>query len=395
MEVTSPFEAEAERLRHAGVAGASGRLRDLFDWLGARGPHATSATQEEIAREVFGQDESDADDATVRVYVHRLRKKIDDHYAANGSGETGARLEIPSGVYALRLEHQVSDTIAHAIPAARKTQGYIVSALLGGLAVALIAALAFTLLQRPAAPNAIWVPLAESDRPVLLVLGDYYLFGEIDPVRPDEGRLIRDFRVDSAQDLLALQEAEPDRYGNAEDVGLNYLPFSAAYGLLEVLPLLTGAGEEVTVIPASAVEPDMLNYFDVVYVGLLSGMHVLEEQSFRGSGFVPGDSYDELVDRESGAIFTSSEARSLPSPAFYEDYAYVARYTASTGARVVVLASQRDTGLRGIAPLVASGELPDEIATVAGGDGFEALFQISGQQGANLASRLVVARARD
>ncbi len=148
-------------------------------------------------------------------------------------------------------------------------------------------------------------------------------------------------------------------------------------------------------IPASAVEPDMLNYFDVVYVGLLSGMHVLEEQSFRSSGFAVGESYDELVDRASGADCTSSEARSLPSPAFYEDYAYVARYTASTGAQVVVLASQRDTGLRGIAPLVAGEELPDELEAVAGGDGFEVLFQISGQQGANLANRMVVARARE
>lgn len=395
MDVTSPFEAEAERLRQAGVVGASGRLRDLFDWLAARGADAPSATQEEIARGVFGQSESDADDATVRVYVHRLRKKIDDHYAAADTGETAARLELPSGVYALRLESALGDAAPPAPPHDRTLPSRLLPALFGGLAVALIAALAFFLIQRPAAPNAIWQPLAESDRPVLLVLGDYYLFGEIDPVRPEEGRLIRDFRVNSPEDLLALQEAEAERYGNAEDVGLNYLPFSSAYGLLEVLPLLTEAGEEVTVIPASAVEPDMLNYFDVVYVGLLSGMHVLEEQSFQSSGFAIGESYDELVDRNTGETYTSSEARSLPSPAFYEDHAYVARYTASTGAQVIVVASQRDTGLRGIAPMVAGAELPDDLEAVAQGEAFEALFRISGQQGANLASRLLVARARE
>lgn len=395
MGVTDLFDAEAERLRQAGVAGASGRLRDLFDWLVARGPDGVPATQEDIASQVFGQREADADDATVRVYVHRLRRKIDNHYAAGGAGDRGARLVLPSGIYALRIVQDAAENDSLAAPAGRTLLRRNGAALLGGLAVALIAALAIFSFLRPAVPNAIWQPLADSDRPVLLVLGDYYLFGEIDPVRPEEGRLIRDFRIGSPQDLLALQEAEPSRYGNAEDVGLNYLPFSSAYGLLEVLPLLTEAGEEVTVIAASAVEPDMLNYFDVVYVGLISGMHVLEEQTFRGSGFAPGASYDELLDRDSGQTWTSSEARTLPSPAFYEDHAYIARYTAPTGAIVVVLASQRDTGLRGIAPLVTGSELPDEVEKVAKGEGFEALFRISGQQGANLADRLLVARARN
>lgn len=389
MDVTAAFEAEAERLRRAGVAGASGRVRDLFDWLVARGPEAEPATQEEIARAVFGQQETDADDATVRVYMHRLRKKIDDYYSRHPAPESG-KLEIPSGVYALQL---------HAIGVAATTMhggmtGRLLSAAVGALAALALATLAMLFILRPTAPNAIWAPIAHSDRPVLLVLGDYYLFGEIDPVRPEMSRLIRDFRVDAPDELYALQEAEPGRYGMAEDVGLNYLPFSSAYGLLEVLPLLTEMGEEVTVIPASAVEPDMLNYYDVVYVGLLSGMHVLEEQTFRESTMRLGESYDEIIDRDSGQSYVSSEARSLPSPAFYEDYAYLARFTAPTGAQVVVVASERDTGLRGISPVVAGRSLPQSLSDVAAGEGFDALFRVTGQQGADLADSVLVARAR-
>ncbi len=389
MDVTGQFEAEAERLRQAGVAGTSGRVRDLFDWLVSRGADARPATQEEIAREVFGQDEADADDATVRVYMHRLRKKIDDYYVRHPAPETG-RLEIPSGIYALQLQ-RASEGQG---PARNAATGWWLPATLGAAAAVLLAALAYVVVLRPAAPNPIWDPIAASERPVLLVLGDYYLFGEIDPVRPEQGRLIRDFRVDGPEDLYALQEAEPERYGIAEDVGLNYLPFSSAYGLLEVLPLLTEMGEEVTVIPASAVEPDMLNYFDVVYVGLLSGMHVLEEQTFDGSTFRLGESYDELVDVESGETYVSSEARSLPSPAFYEDYAYISGFAAPTGANVVVVASERDTGLRGLSPIVASDELPVDLSDAASG-AFDALFLVTGQQGATLSQQLVVARARE
>src|SRR5690606_35722842 len=85
--------------------------------------------------------------------------------------------------------------------------------------------------------NAFWRPFLESDRPIVVVVGDYYMFGEIDPVRPELSRLIRDYRVDSPTDLAAMQEAEPARYGRAEDVGLTYLPLSIAYSLRYVMPV--------------------------------------------------------------------------------------------------------------------------------------------------------------
>lgn len=391
MDVTPLFESEIARLRAAQVPGESGRVRELFDYLAARGPAAESATQDELAREVFGQQGSDADDATVRVYVHRLRKKLEDFYAANGPGEHGAHIVLPSGTYALRLEGV--ERAAEAPQPARSSKPAISIAAAAALIVIALAAL-FAWSQRAAVPNALWEPLAESDRPVLLVLGDYYLFGEIDPVRPEQSRLIRDFRVDSEQDLAALQEAEPERYGYAEDVGLTYLPFSLAYGMKAVMPVLAEAGKDVEIIASSELEPDMLNRFDVVYIGLLSGMGLLEEQAFAGSTLRIGESYDEIVDRDSGQVWTSDEARSLASPAFYRDYAYLARFTASTGAQVVVIASQRETGLRGISPLAVDASLPEGVSDAAAADAFEALVQVTGQQGADLDDRLILARER-
>lgn len=397
MDVTRLFDAEIDRLRAAGVAGESGRVRELFDWLAARGPHAESATQDELARRVFGQQQPESDDATVRVYIHRLRKKLEDYYAANEPGEAGTRVELPSGTYALRLagvdaaSTAPGPATAASAQASRRPRGAV---LLGIMLLALLAGTSLYLLNRDSAPNALWQPIVASDRPVLLVLGDYYIYGEIDPVRPEQSRLIRDFRVDSEQELAALQEAEPDRYGFAEDVGLTYLPFSAAYGLQAVMPVLADAGKDVEVIAASELEPDMLNRFDVVYVGLLSGLGLLEDQVFADSTLRVGESYDELVDRESGQVWTSDEARSLASPAFYRDYAYLAAFTASTGAHVVVIASQRETGLRGISPLTMSDSLPDEIAEVAGSPPFDALVQVTGQQGADLDDRVILARER-
>jgi len=390
------YTQEVERLRDAGVVGRSGRLRELFDYLANRGEDAEPASQADIALAVFNQSQSDADDATVRVYVHRLRKKLDDHYVTQPPASGQLTLEIPAGIYALRA------TATAAQNSAPRAMVRLAGAnlWLTGLAALLIVALAlgggYWLAKSGQRPNAIWQPVIEAERPVLLVLGDYYMFGEIDPVRPDEGRLIRDFRVNSSEDLLRLQEAEPERYGYGEDFGINYLPFSAAYGISNVAPLLEANGKSVTVIAASALESDMLNYFDVVYVGLLSGLALLEDQTFDGSGLRIGESYDELIDRETGEIYVSSEARSLASPAFYRDYAYLARYKAQGGALVTVIAAERDTGLRGLSQLVASADLSDDLQNAAENDaGFEALVQVTGQQGADLNQRLIFARNRD
>lgn len=393
MDVTSAFGAEIARLQNLAVPGSSGRLRDLFDWLAERGPDAPSATQAEIAAGVFGPGSADADDATVRVYVHRLRKKIEDHYAANPTGAAGARIDLPAGTYALRLILPEPPSSPPAQPDAQRNWRLPVWS---WLAVALLGIGALFVAQKviaPNQPNAIWQPLLESERPVLVVLGDYYIFGEIDPVRPEEGRLIRDFRVDSAEDLLAMQDAEPERYLYAEDQGLNYLPFSAAYALNDVAPILEDAGKEVQIIAASALEPDMLNRYDIVYIGLFSGMGMLEDVNFMTSTFRIGESYDELRDQTNARLYISGEARTVATPAFYRDYGYISRTTAPGGGVLIVLAGSRDTGLRGISPMATEADLPDQLGNAAGGP-FEALVQITGQQGADLNSRLLIARPR-
>ena len=397
------FAEEVSRLRDAKVIGAGGRLRELFDFFVDRGPAAEPATQAEISAHVFGQPEPDADDATVRVYVHRLRKRLEEHYAGIVPAPL-VRLQVPAGIYALRFAGdgpiapaaQEPDHSPPVPPPAHRA-GVFGRWLPWAIVLVLVAAfLAGWFLSRAAEEptNAIWDPLIDSERPVLVVLGDYYIYGEIDPVRPEEGRLIRDFQVNSAADLDRMRDLYPERFSGAEDVGLNYLPFSSAYGLQEIVPLLARRGKEVSLLAASEFRPEMLNRFDIVYVGLLSGMGLLEQLNFRGSGFQLGESYDELVDRGSGRIYVSEEARSLASPAYYRDYAYLARYRAPGDAIVVVIGGSRETGLRSLSAIAAAADLPPKLAEVASEPAFEALFQITGQQGADLSERLLVARPR-
>jgi hypothetical protein len=389
-EAQAGFAREIERVRESGLVGRSGRLRELFDFLAVRGPDAEPASQAEIAETVFGHDRAEADDATARVYVHRLRKRLEQFYEREGAA--GGRLVLPAGTYALQFEDD--GTVAQPQARVRLLRWLAPVLLVLALAAAFIAGRSLTGPDETEA-NAIWQPFVESERPIMIAVGDYYIFGEIDPLRPEEGRLIRDFAIDSPTDLARAQEANPERYGASQDMGLNYLPFSSAYALRALMPVLAQHPQPVGVMPASEVTSGTFRDYNVVYVGLISGMGLVEEVNFMTSGFAVGESYDELIDIESGRRYVSGEARSLASGRYYRDYGYLARFREPGGALVAVVAAERDTGLRGLAALAVAGNLPEPLQELAGTEApFEALYEITGQQGADLDEKVVVARGR-
>ena len=387
MDQAGHFEREVERVRASGVLGRTGRLRELFDFLARRGHAAEPATQADIAHEVFGQLDASADDATARVYVHRLRKRLAEFYAREGA-EAG-RLVLPAGSYELVLE-RATETPTRDVA----SRSWLVPALV--LAALLVAFVLGRLIGAPtgaATANAIWQPFLESERPIMVAVGDYYIFGEIDPFDPERGRLIRDFAIDSPTDLARAQESQPERYERAEDMGLNYLPFSAAYALRSIMPVLARHPKPVEIVAASEVTSQTLRDHNVVYIGLVSGMDLLEDVTFTGSDLSVGETYDELRDAASGRRYSSGEALSRTSTRYYRDFGYLARFRQPGGALVAVVAGARDTGLRGLAPL-AAGTLDARLEEVAEDGSFEAVFEFTGQQGADLSSRLDLARER-
>jgi hypothetical protein len=205
--------------------------------------------------------------------------------------------------------------------------------------------------------------------------------------------MVRDFSINSKTDLARAQESDPSAYGDSEDMGLSYLPVSSAYALRALMPVLARNEKPVTVMPASQMDSDLFRTSNVIYVGLISGMGMIQDVAFTDSNYAVGESYDELVDMESGRRFVSGESFALPTANYYQDYGYVARFRQPGGALIGVVAGERDTGLRGVAP-VAVGRLPTELTVKAKDGSFEALYQITGQQGADLAQKLVEVRQR-
>ena len=75
--------------------------------------------------------------------------------------------------------------------------------------------------------------------------------------------------------------------------------------------------------------------------------------------------------------------------------AYLSEFREPGGALVAVVASVRETGLRCLAHLAVGPSLPDGVGNLAkGAKGFEALYEVTGQHGADLGEKLLHASAR-
>ena len=96
---------QAARIRTSDALGRSRPMQRLFDFLVACSGDGTTPREVDIAVEVFDRTEAFdvSQDASVRVYMHRLRQKLDDFYAGEGRREP-FRLVIPRGDYRLALQ---------------------------------------------------------------------------------------------------------------------------------------------------------------------------------------------------------------------------------------------------------------------------------------------------
>ena len=392
--------AEAQRLRASGALGRSGVLTRLFDFLAEAAHDAAPPKEAEIAYAVFGKAAAfdGGQDATVRVYVHRLRKKLEDHYAGPGRAAP-VRLTIPKGEYRLVARPAGEADAAAPPPAAAapsRRRWAIALAVLAGLNLAAWAGWWATHRDPLAAVRhtAPWAGLGSGERPLLVVLGDYYIFADIDEAT-GAGRLVREYGVNSRGDLDAWLMDHPEAVGRYRDLDLFYLPVGAAFALRDVLPVLApkaAARDDVRVVMASDLTPEMLKRNDVLYVGFLSGLRLLRDPVFAGSRFKVGETYDELIDTRTGRTYESQEGGPDQSQSAQRDFGYFAAFRGPTGNRIVILAGDRDMGLMQAAEQVTAPASLKAIRAQAGrADAFEALFEAQGLRRANLGGRLILA----
>jgi hypothetical protein len=408
---------EVERIQRSGVLGEA-RLRRLFDYLADKSVTGQATKEIAIAVDVFGKnpDFDVSQDALVRVYIHKLRKALEDFYASS-AGVGVAELHIPRGEYRLKATIRnpavAADATVMAHPPAAKPKrpqllgaAGVIGAAMIGAAVLLGAAAAWR--WAPASDlervrsNPIWSALLKDDRPIMIIVGDYYLIGETDDSM-GVNRLIREYSVNSKSDLEHFVAEHPKLADRYMDVGLRYLPISTAFALRDVMVVLAPENRRITVSKMSDVEPSSLKSADIVYIGYLSGMGMLQDIVFAGSRFSVGDSYDEVFDKKTRHSYVSeigSDIMDPPQPTGkekpYHDYGIFAKIRGPGDNTIVVLSGTRDEGVRQTAEAFTSAQKLEELKKKSDvARPLEALLEVSAVDGVNLTGTLLLQSNRD
>src|SRR5262245_59069406 len=192
---------EARKVERSGALGRSRSYARLLEFLVECSEGGRTPKEVEIAIEVFGKgaDFDPSQDSMVRVYAHNLRQKLEHYYATEGRAEP-RHISLARGEYRVSLTANETEPAAKpevaqaAVPAegapptnaARSSRArLLIGALL--LALGIVIGLVASEVRAPApsaarlvAASPIWSVLFDDDLPILVVVGDYYIFGEVD-----------------------------------------------------------------------------------------------------------------------------------------------------------------------------------------------------------------------
>lgn len=389
MSDPSALENAIAALRGDARLGRSALVRRLFDYLAESSLAGRSPKEAEVAIEVFGRqpDFDPARDAVARVYIHKLRQRLE----AMGAAAQG--LTIPRGEYRLVLRESEPETPPPETPppAPARRRSLVVPALAALLLAMLCSGLTWALIARPdaagVADTALWSPILANGRPTIIALGDYYIFAEASALE-GPGRLVREYTVNSPDDLERFIQDHPERAARYMDLDLRYLPLGSGAALMQVTRALHDA-VDLRVIPVSSLTPAMMRDNNIVYVGYLSGLGILRDATFAGSRYAIGETWDDIIDTKTGRHFASGGGSPHPGNVLYPDFGYLATFAGPSGNRFVIIAGTRDAALMQMGQSAVNRGVLDNLGSAAKGGAAEALFGINGMGEVNVDSRLI------
>jgi hypothetical protein len=407
MTAADELQRQAELFRASGLLGKPGALSRLFDFLLSRSLTGEVPKEIEIALQVFGKGASFdvAQDSVVRVYVHKLRRRLEE-FATRSLTPYDSRLTIPKGEYRLVLEPGTA--VAPEVPepqiaeppivqvAPPRTPRWWLKSLVAAV-VAFVAGVVLTYVMTSSPQDRdlnavrhsqIWGPLLDDDLPITLVVGDYFLLGEVDAAGNVE-RLVREFYINSNQDFLDHLQLNGEQMKDYRNLDLTYLPAATAFALQDLVPVLN-AGKQVRVTLLSALDPRLLKTSHVVYVGYISGMGMLGDRVFAQSRLALGGSFDELHDTQTDTDYVSTAMPMGAEGGAFRDFGYFSTFAGPNGNRVVVISGTRDNGVMHVAETLSRREGVDEVTRQAkGADSFESLYEVDGMARAGLNARVL------
>ena len=344
----------------------------LLRYLAERALRGETPKETEIAIDVFGRDASfnSAEESLVRVAVRALRRRLSDYYAGPGRHDE-LLFDVPKGGY--RLVYAAPEVVPqadaavptatldspqpsasapaslepattaspprHEAPGALFRKWAIAATVL--LVVSIVVNAWFWLTRAmpqvdPAASeiarSPLWSGIVDSDRPLMIVLGDGFMYTHVDPVT-GRVQLVRDRAINSSEELRVFLAENPALAPGRGQRYTSMIQKSTAVGMASVLRLVSRPGREIEVRARDDLQVDDLQRYDIVYIGPLSRLGPLAGHYELQSRYRYEPKTAGIRDIVTGKSFVPDGELTVK----HTEYALAARFIGPGGHRIVVL----------------------------------------------------------
>ncbi len=235
---------------------------DLLEYLINATLEEKSPKEFTIGIELFGKKygEETKPDANIRVYIHNLRKKLDDYYKDEGSKDPLV-FEIEKGKYKVSFISRKDIKL-------KKQRSYFYPFLISLLLLSGTIYLYLNSERKESNPWGdlpVWQDFADDNKKNMLVLGDYFVFSGLLPT--GNVGIYRDFSINSEVEYEHLLDKNPELVQSLTKSPLTYLSKMAAFCQNNIQKVFAKTGTEIVVKLSSDIQPTDLKEYNIIFIG--------------------------------------------------------------------------------------------------------------------------------
>ncbi len=315
--------------------------------------------EKDIARAALqkGADFDPLIDTSVRVYMYRLRKKLEDYYKNEGR-KSKIQLVIPKGEYHLEF-HDAS------LPAKQGSR-YLNLPFIIITALFLLALMTSIYLWNSmhaaressagiSASDEIWGPLLNNNRLTLLVFGDHFFYASRENDDYTTDKHIRYHKINSLLDLqhYIAQQKEPNiKYYKDPEY---FLDRYCTWSLLDILPIFHAHQKKLELKLASELTWNDFNNYNILFVGSFKTLGILE--SVFSNLHITYELFplpNKIIIRDSlnrnAQIFNTSLSKT--EPYFQREYSFIAKIPGPNNNNILMMVGFNYIGVENAVKLI-------------------------------------------
>ena len=249
----------------------SEKEKKLLDYLVKKTMDKEYIKEAHVAIDVFKKD-GDFDpslDSTVRVYIGKLRNKLEKFYLSDDSQNSSIVISIPKGHYEVNFEFKKRNT--------RLKRLKFISSTFIFLTIILLTAFVTHLIEernnlfgnaKVVTNNPIWKEYSKSEVPTLIVVGDFFFMSKI---IDDKRYIVRDAQINSQEEF---EQNGVDTLGFSS-FDHTYSPSDMAACITSFIPHLINTPKGLKIKQASLLTWDDINSNNIIFVGEFKTLYIL------------------------------------------------------------------------------------------------------------------------